>query len=231
MRKAIFWMVFALSFHFNMHSQVLDDIVERTILAERQVLKYPPIREADIFWEKRIWRVIDTREKMNQPFRYPQAPFFQILQTAALNGDITLYSTENDQFNMPLTEEETESIFFKKDTFQIIDPETGEVSLTEGIDDINWEQVHRFRVKEIWFFDESTSSLRVRILGIAPLMDVLNDRGEFRNEKPLFWAYYPELRHYLAREEVFTIGNDAGLNSWEDLFERRFFLIFFNVNS
>jgi len=59
-------------------AQVLDDIVKRTTLKERKVLAHAPIREADIMWEKRIWRVIDTREKMNQAFVYPDAPFFQV---------------------------------------------------------------------------------------------------------------------------------------------------------
>ncbi len=204
-------------------TQPLDDIVKRTTMAERQILKHPPLREADIMWEKRIWRVIDTREKMNQPFRYPQAPFFKILQKAALNGDITLYSTENDKFSMPLTEGETEGIFFQQDTFEIYDPVTGDLEIRTGTNEINWEEVNRFRVKEVWFFDSRTSTMRVRILGIAPLIDVFTDSGEFRNEKPLFWAYFPELRNYLAREEVYTVGNDAALNSWDDLFEMRFF--------
>ncbi|MCB0570942.1 MAG: gliding motility protein GldN, partial [Phaeodactylibacter sp.] len=43
----------------------LDDIVEKRITVEKRVLPYDPIREADIFWEKRIWRIIDVREKMN----------------------------------------------------------------------------------------------------------------------------------------------------------------------
>jgi len=45
----------------------IDDIVEKTIINERRVLPYEPIREADILWEKRIWRVIDVREKINAP--------------------------------------------------------------------------------------------------------------------------------------------------------------------
>ena len=43
----------------------LDDIVERTINVEKRVLKYDNPREADLMWEKRVWRVIDLREKMN----------------------------------------------------------------------------------------------------------------------------------------------------------------------
>jgi gliding motility associated protien GldN len=205
------------------NAQVLDDIVKRSTLTDRQILKHPPLREADILWEKQIWRVIDTREKMNQTFRYPQAPFFKILERVAMNGDLTLYSTENDNFSIPLTDAERDNIFFKQDTFGIIEPETGEYTLRIGVTEINWEEVNRFRVKEIWYFDSATSTLRVRILGIAPLIDVFDQQGEFRNERPLFWAYFPELRQLLAQEEVYTVGNDAALNSWDDLFERRFF--------
>src|SRR5262245_50133153 len=57
----------------------LDDVVKKEIMLERRVLSYQPVRESDIFWEKRIWRVIDVREKMNLPFAYPEEPFFKIL--------------------------------------------------------------------------------------------------------------------------------------------------------
>ena len=39
----------------------IDDVVEKKIINERRVIPYEPIREADILWEKRIWRVIDVR--------------------------------------------------------------------------------------------------------------------------------------------------------------------------
>ena len=78
----------------------LDDFVEPVINYEKRVLPYEALREADIFWKKRIWRVIDTREKMNQPFSYPERPFFEILMEAAINGDITVYSTETDKFEL-----------------------------------------------------------------------------------------------------------------------------------
>ena len=41
----------------------LDDIVEKRTTLEHRVLPYDHLREADIFWEKRIWRVVDVREK------------------------------------------------------------------------------------------------------------------------------------------------------------------------
>ena len=50
------------------NSAPIDGIVEKTNFKDRRVLPYPAVREADILWEKRIWRQIDTRQKMNLPF-------------------------------------------------------------------------------------------------------------------------------------------------------------------
>ena len=116
--------LFFLSFFIEVDAQVRDDIVDRNLLQERQILPYQPLREADIFWEKRIWRVVDFREKMNQPFAYPEAPFFNIIKDAALQGDITLYSTEDDKFSFPLNENDIQTILFKADTISVFHPDT-----------------------------------------------------------------------------------------------------------
>jgi len=204
-------------------AQVKDDIVDRTLLTERKVLAYPPLREADIFWEKRIWRVVDFREKMNQPFTYPQSPFFLLLTDAAVQGQVELYSAEDDKFTYPLSAAELEGILFTTDTVTTYHPDTYIEEIKVIRNEINWEDVKRLRIKEQWFFDSRTSTLQVRILGIAPLIDVNGEDGNFRYEKPLFWAYYPELRPVLARSKVYNSLNDGALTSWEDLFERRFF--------
>ncbi|MEM1217726.1 MAG: gliding motility protein GldN [Bacteroidota bacterium] len=201
----------------------LDDIVEKRLTLEHRVLPYDHVREADIFWEKRIWRVIDVREKMNKPFAYPERPFFSILMQAAINGDITVYSTEDDKFTMPLTPGEVASKGASIDTVITFDPETYEEQIQVVRNELNPEDVKRFRVKEIWFFDEETSTLQVRILGIAPMIDVTDENGNFLYEQPMFWVYYPEAREILARERAFNVGNDASPMTWEDLMEMRFF--------
>jgi gliding motility associated protien GldN len=201
----------------------LDGITSKNITAEKRVLPYDHVREADIFWEKRIWRVIDIREKMNLSFAYPERPFFSILMDAATAGEITVYSTEDDKFTSQLTPDEVASMGATIDTVITFDPETYEEQVQVVRNDINPEDVKRFRMKEVWFFDEETSTLQVRILGIAPLIDKTDDNGNFLYEKPMFWVYYPEARQILAREQVFNIGNDASSVTWEDLMEMRYF--------
>ncbi|MBL7794834.1 MAG: gliding motility protein GldN [Saprospiraceae bacterium] len=201
----------------------LDDIVDYRAISDRRVLPYDHVREADIFWEKRIWRVIDIREKMNLPFAYPERPLFTILMEAAISGEMTVYGTEDDKFSSSLTPEEVATMGATIDTVITFDPESYQEQIQIVRNEINPEDVRRFRLKEVWFFDEETSTLQVRILGIAPLIDVKDENGNFKYEKPMFWVYYPNARQLLARERVFNVGNDSAPMSWEDLFEIRFF--------
>jgi gliding motility associated protien GldN len=204
----------------------IDDVVKKEIMGQRKVLAYQPIRESDIFWEKRIWRIIDVREKMNLPFAYPEEPFFKILSDAATKGDLPVYSTDEDgaKFKKRLSTDDVLSMLSKTDTVVTFDPETYEEKLQIVRNDINWEDVKRFRVKEVWFFDKETSTLQVRILGIAPMIDVRDNEGNFRFEKPMFWVYYPHAREMFARHRVFTMGGNTNVTtSWEDMFEMRHF--------
>ena len=198
----------------------LDDIVEKRIMQERFVLEYEPVREADLFWEKRIWRVVDIREKMNRPFMYPDAPFFSILIDGVEAGDLTPYGDE--KFSAPLTADDLTNLLFSIDTTFVTNPDTYEDEMTIVQNEINFEDIKRFRIKEIWFFDEESSTLKVRILGISPIKNVFDENtGEFLFEQPLFWIYYPDSREFLARQKVFIPGNDANPLSWEDYFEMR----------
>ncbi len=201
----------------------LDDFTQRNVVAEKKVLKYAPIREADVLWETRLWRVVDTREKMNLPFTAPESPLFTILQEAIVNGKLTAYSTENDRFTVPMSQQEATAIFSKPDTVATMDMDTGEEIVRVVLNTINWENVKRFRIKEAWFFDKNMGTLRHRILGIAPMIDEFNDQGDFLYERPLFWVHYPSSREVLASHKAVASTNVAATITWEDIFERRQF--------
>ena len=223
--KKLTLIAFCAIFLFQLSAQPLNDIVKREIITEKKPLNYAPLREADIFWERGIWQVIDVREKQNTPFMYPERPLFEIIKDAAMAENITLYDAENDRFETPLLKEELSGILSNMDTITIWDPGTYEESTEIISNDINWEDIKRFRIKEIWFVNSKTSQMEVRILGIAPMLEVKDETGNFIYEKPMFWAYYPELRAVLAQNEVFN-SNQASRVTWDDWMEQRRFSSF-----
>lgn len=202
-------------------SMYVDDIVKRRLITENRVLPYEPIREADIAWEKRIWRVIDTREKMNMSFRDPLKPFFNILQEMLANGDVVAF--QDEEFKEPMTIDEVNGKMNDLDTIVDYDPETYEEKIVVVQNVVNWEDIKRFRVKEIWYFDEEASKMDVRILGIAPIREKYDENDVFIGNQVLFWVYYPEAREALSKHRVFNDFNDIAPMTWNDLFESRFF--------
>lgn len=202
----------------------LDGVVEKTLVTERRVLPYQPQREADIFWEKRVWRVIDVREKMNKRFVYPRRYFFDIIMDGIMDEKVTAYAINDmDDFSQTLSKDEAAALVSEVDTFVSFDPETYEETIEVAYNDLNPEDIKRYRIKEIWFFDEETSTLQVRILGIAPLKEEYDDQGNFLYELPMFWVYYPDVREMFAREQAFNEQNDGGAMTWFDVFEMRYF--------
>lgn len=217
--------ILSIIFLFNLNilfSQPVNDIVQPKILKQKRILPYAPVQERDIMWKKYVWRIIDVREKMNLPFVYPNAPFFEIITKAAQKGDLALYSPEDDQFSYNLSDDELHQMLFEQDTVEIID-ENFISRFVPVENNLNYENVKRFRIKEVWYFDSHYSAMKVRILGVAPLVEVLDENGNFKYERPLFWAAYNELRPVLAKKRVFNPRNDAANTSWEDLMEMRYF--------
>jgi len=209
----------------------VDGVVERNLARERVPIVYDYIREDDRFWEKRVWQIIDVREKINLPFQYnvedeagTNQLFINILLTAIKNKEVEAFNPIDDRFTTVMPYEEIEKkISGEERQVRSIDPVTGEEKLVTTRDDFDPNTIKQYKIKEVWVFDKEASQLKVRILGIAPLMSRMNEDGSVRASIPLFWVYYPDMRPVLAKYDVYNQNNDASTISWEDLFEMRFF--------
>jgi len=207
-----------------------DNAIDRQLVKDRTPLPYEHIREDDAVYKQRVWREIDTREKMNLPFRYAanedngNQRFISILFNAIQAGEVTVFSGEDDRFTTPMTKEEVaKSITGGMDTVPVVDLNGEIVSYEARQRMVEPDSIYRFRLKEEWIFDKESSRMVVRILGIAPIMTQYTSSGVAVGDRVLFWAYYPDLRPTLAKYEVFNGKNYAGRMSWEELFESRFF--------
>jgi gliding motility associated protien GldN len=204
----------------------LDGAYIKTTTKEKEVIPYDYIREADVFWAKRIWRMIDVREKMNLPFKYPQQPLIQVVHEAAKNGELTVYDpavVDADQFKQVMSVDDVKKLGARVDTVMQINPITLEEEQVITKNELTWDKIVKYRVKEDWFFDEETSTLMVRVIGVAPIMEDYDASGNYRGDMTMYWVYYPDLRPILAKYEVYNPRNDAQRLSWEDVFEARIF--------
>ena len=207
-----------------------DAAIDRQLVKDRNPLAYEHIREDDAVYRQRVWREIDTREKMNLPFRNAanedngNQRFISILFNSIQSGEVTVFNGEDDRFTTPMTKEEvSKTITGGLDTVPVTNMEGEVISYEARQRMIEPDSIYRFRLKEEWIFDKESSRMFVRILGIAPIMMQYTSTGIPVGDRILFWAYYPDLRPTLAKYEVFNGKNFAGRMSWEELFESRFF--------
>jgi gliding motility associated protien GldN len=190
-------------------------------------LDYEYQREADVMWSKTIWRVIDIREKLNLPFGYTQEPLIKIIHEAAKKGDITVYDpavTDADQFKSMLDANKVKEIGVTNDTVIATDVLNSDLEEQQIVhNDLTWDKITKYRIKEVWFFDTKTSTMQVRIIGLAPVMEYYDANGNYIGDMTMYWIHYPDLRNMLAKHEVFEAQNNSAHYTWDDLFEMRKF--------
>lgn len=217
----------------NADAQIINGAYKRQDTYQKKPMPIPMVREADVFWSKMVWRIIDLREKINQPLYYPTTEVEGLTSLSALllkgieTGQLTAYDARNDDdFKTPLTMAEVKQAFGAETRMlEVRDLETGEMVMRPVEEEIRLEQVKQFMIKEEWYFDKQNSRLQVRIVGICPIQEFFRDDVEDSplQRRKVFWIYYPEARELLSANEVFNPYNDSRRMSYDDLFIKRYF--------
>jgi len=207
-----------------------DEAVETSSLKDRTPLTYEHLRADDALFRHKIWREIDTREKINLPFRYAadenngNQRFISILFKAIQDSAVTVFDAIDDRFTTPLTVAKVSQLIAGDSVpVPIIDSNGVQTGVKYMRNEVNLDSFYKFHVKEEVIFDKESSRLFWRILGIAPVKNVITSLGVNLGETELFWVYYPDMRPIFAKYEVYNGKNFAGRMSWEELFESRMF--------
>lgn len=211
-----------------------NDAIERNLVKDRTPLAYENLREDDAVYREKVWREIDTREKMNLPFRYAATEdngnqrfisiLFKAIQDGPDNGGVTVFSPVDDRFTTPMTVSEVaDKISGGTIKVPIYDSLGNVTGYKETAAEVNLDSFYKFRIKEEVIFDKESSRLFWRILGIAPVKNVITNAGVALGESELFWVYYPDMRPIFAKFEVYNGKNFGARMSWEELFESRMF--------
>ena len=215
------------------NAQIINGAYKRTDVFQKDPLPLPQVREADVFWSKKVWRIIDLRERINLPLYYPthetggRVNLITLLLEGIENGQITPYDArQDDDFKVPMTYQQVQKYFgAESSTVERRNFDTGEMETVTIEGEVRPNEIKQYMIKEEWYFDTHNSTLNVRIIGICPIREFVRQNdpsGQVQREK-VFWVYYPEIRNVLSSNLVLTPQNDASQMTYDDLFIKRYF--------
>lgn len=205
-------------------TQILDGSFIRENNLNKQPISYTYEAESYMMWSKRIWRILDLREKINHPIYYPidrtnsLRNLVTVIRDGICAGELTAYEGMSDEFDYAMNSIEACKLGETLDT--LFDDEGKPIPISEPFPTYN---IRRYRIKEDWFFNSKRSAMEARIIGICPVEEVFDAMGEYKGDRPLFWIYMPELRHTIASAPAPNPHSDVERRTYDEIFQKRRF--------
>lgn len=200
----------------------------------KRFIPYPHIREADVMYFRRVWQVMDLKQKINHPFYYPiqeikdRQNLFDVIRDGVLGKGgsqeptMMSFAPDDEEFVRPLSYDEIYDILNPESDKKEYDDDGEVIGVTKKRYPLGSEEVTRYMLKEDWIWDRQRSERYVRIIGIAPMIKKEVEDGPDQY-LPLFWIWYNDARYELAVADVFNLFNDAQRRTYDELFQKRYF--------
>ncbi|MCP9610688.1 gliding motility protein GldN [Coprobacter tertius] len=212
------------------------DKEEKSVLSVRAQNLYDNtgISEADIPWERVIYRELDLTKEKNLPLYFPeevidgQENLFRMIMRLLLDNQIPAYEyldgreIFSDQYKLKLKE----GIL---DRFEIMyEEKEGRTTKTTRYivedSDIPTNLVLSYYLKERWIFDQRNSKFYPEIIAICPILSRTGDFGGEPVKYPMFWIRYNDLRPYLSQQYILADNeNNVRHYTYDDYFQLRMF--------
>lgn len=218
----------------NSYIPSTDVYKSETIIPEKKPVPYSYIREGDVMWAKDVWRTIDLRHRQNMPLRFPlegsmsdgeRYSLFGLIMEGIKSEEITPYKYNvitawKDPFSQVSSLEE---VYRNSGGDTIPDDEGNFLEVRQGMTDIL-----QFQIQEQWFFDKKHSTMKVRIVALAPIYyqrfdELTGEPLPSPRQRVPFVVSFPQCRRLFATHSVYNPKNDAQAISFDDLFMQRRF--------
>lgn len=192
------------------------------------LIRRPYLRQADIKFRRRIWRIIDLRQKLNKSWTWPRSPITQVFWELGTKGLVRAYA--NDSFNRIITPEQILEVTSSLDKVPVllagVDP--SEATSDDYVDStvvvmFKWSEINKFEIMEDWVFDYKHGEMKPIIIGIAPVKPEFIDapqpdgttKKQMVGESKPFWLKMDDCRPTLTKSQVFNRYNDAMRLNWD----------------
>lgn len=233
--------LFALLASNGFSQDTVGELYNYEVMEGREMLEYPELLERDVTWQKRVFRRIDVREKMNLRFIDEKKPFLEVLlEYIDAGGNFYGVSTKesalsDEVYAVPFAipaQFGKDDITMKKNagyTISFSDTVSSVVSNADrSMTHQEWvpTDVVYYEIVEDWYVDDRYGKMQVRIAGIRPQLEfVLFDRSTGNDVVNIlsYWIPYEGLRPYLANEAAPNYENGVHTISWDEVFQFRMF--------
>jgi gliding motility associated protien GldN len=194
-------------------------------LIEGEFVPRPYLRHADIKFSRRVWRIIDLRQKLNKSWTWPRNPVTQIFWDLGTKGLCRAYYS--DSFRSLITPEGIMASTSETESVPVLNADV-DINNYDASDESNyhdslvpiifkWNDIRKFEIMEDWVFDYKHGEMKPIIIGIAPVRDkkmTINGVTISSPQKP-FWLKMDDCRPTLAKSQVFNRYNDAMRLNWD----------------
>jgi hypothetical protein len=147
----------------------------------------PEFSSGNITWAKRIHRGFDLKDvKVLKEGDGIAATIETFVEDIRTNADkIYVAHTFDSDGNQKMTKEELKNLGSSIDTIITFDPKSFKEKMQVVKNNFKGDDIQRIRLMQDWFWNEKTKELTVRYAGFKPIVDRVDEMGNFLNSGPM----------------------------------------------